>query len=254
MQKGLQRMIHDQRVLEINGGSVLEAPVTRLLLRAGLSRYADAQIDDYGQSRKFRNRPGTVLTLQARFSHPADRLQGTAGFGFWNAPFGDPSFRRLALPQAAWFFFASSPGDLPFAPESPGRGWFAGTVDAGNRRGIAMVPLAPAILLLNQFKPLRRLIWPPVQRRLGISFASLDIDLTAWHCYQLQWLTDACRFLVDDRPVLITGQSPRGPLGFVCWLDNQYLVLTSRGRIRSGTLVLPTAQWMEISNLQLRAY
>jgi hypothetical protein len=245
-------MIHHQRVLEINGGCVLEAPVTRFLLPAGLSRYADAQIDDYGQSRKFRNRPGTVLTIQARFSHPPDRLQGTAGFGFWNAPFGDPSIRRLALPQAAWFFFASSPGDLPFAPESPGRGWFAGTVVVGNRRGIAMVPLAPVVLLLNQFKSLRRLIWPAVQRQLGISFASLDFDITAWHNYQLQWLTDACRFLVDDKPVLTTCQSPRGPLGFVCWMDNQYLVLTPRGRIRSGILTLPDDQWMEMRDLNLR--
>ena len=94
--------------------------------------------------------PGTRLRLRARFSHPPDQLIGTAGFGFWNAPFGDPTVRRPALPQACWFFFASAPTDLPLAPAGPGRGWFAATMDATGGSALALIPLAPALLLLNQ--------------------------------------------------------------------------------------------------------
>ena len=82
--------------------------------------------------------------MRARFSHTAGELRGTAGFGFWNAPYGDPTQRRAALPAALWFFFASATNDLPFAPP-PGHGWFAATLDATTPRALALVPLAPAV-------------------------------------------------------------------------------------------------------------
>jgi hypothetical protein len=244
-------MIHQLRVLEVNGGQVLDGPVTRFLLPAGISGYADAQVDDYGQSANFRNRPGTILNIQARFSHPADSLLGTAGFGFWNAPYGDPSFKRLALPQAVWFFFASRPADLPFASGSPGRGWFAATIDASTSRALIAIASAPLMLVLNQITSLRRRLWPAFRHQLGIASVPLDLDLRSWHEYRLEWQKDHCRFEVDGQTVLLTEQSPRGPLGFVCWLDNQYLVLSPRGRFRAGTLALPEEQYMEVKELKL---
>ena len=52
--------------------------------------YSNAQIDDYqGLARRdFIWQPPLTLTVTARFSHGADALRGTAGFGFWNDPFG----------------------------------------------------------------------------------------------------------------------------------------------------------------------
>jgi ligand-binding SRPBCC domain-containing protein len=246
MKKGVQRMIHQHRLLEKNGGQVLEGPVTRFLLAAGITGYADAQIDDFGQSGKFHNRPGTTLNVQARFSHTADSLLGTAGFGFWNAPYGDPSFKRIALPQAVWFFFASRPADLPFAPGSPGRGWFAGTIAASTGRGLIAVASAPMMLVLNQFSVLRRRLWPAFRHQLGIASVPLYLDMRLWHEYRIDWQKDHCRFEVDGQTVLLAEQSPRGPLGFVCWLDNQYLVLSPQGRFRTGTLALPEEQFMEV--------
>ncbi len=243
----------ERRVLEVGGGRVAAGGRLRFTLPASVTGYADAQLDDYGGPRppgwpRFARRPGVALSLRARFSHPAGELRGTAGFGFWNAPYGDPTTRRLSLPAAAWFFFASPPNDLPFAPE-PGHGWFAATLDATAPRALGLIPLAPPVLLLNQFAPLRRRLWPAVGRRLGIAAAPLAVELRDWHHYRLEWRRDGCRFLVNGSPVLNTPTAPRGPLGFVCWLDNQYLVLTPRGRFRAGVLPLAQEQWLEVSGL-----
>ncbi len=243
------------RRLELNGGQVKETPHYCLTLPPTADGYADAQIDDYGLDgigrRQYPWLPGTRLELRARFSHPAGRLLGTAGFGFWNAPFADPNVRWPALPQAAWFFFASPPTDLPLAPAGPGRGWFAATIDATGRSALATIPFAPALLLINQFGCLRRSIWPKVRRRLKISYAPLEQTMTAWHRYTLSWMPDGCTFLIDGFPVLATPYSPVGPLGFVCWVDNQYLIVTKRGRIGWGIVPTTAVQTLEVDDLHI---
>jgi hypothetical protein len=243
----------EARIVAVGGGRVVGGDTFRFTLPPGGAAYANAQIDDYGGApasgaARFAHRPGVALSLRARFSHTAGELRGTAGFGFWNAPYGDPTTRRLSLPAAAWFFFASPANDLPFAPEQ-GHGWFAATIDATMPRALALLPLAPAVLLLNQFAPLHRRLWPAVRRRLGIHAAPLAADLRDWHEYRLEWRRDGGRFLVDGAPVLTTPTAPRGPLGFVCWLDNQYLVLTPRGRFRAGVLPVAREQWLEVADL-----
>lgn len=247
------------RRLEINGGRVhteKEISDWRLTLPPVRQGYANAQIDDYGQpgGPHFRWQPGTSLSLQARFSHSREALAGTAGFGFWNAPFGPGTGPWPRLPQAAWFFYAAEPGDLPLAPvDRPGRGWFAATIDAGSPRALAWAPLAPPVLLLNQFSALRRRLWPLVRRSLGISFAPVNADMTAWQQYELVWRKEACFFRVGGRPVLQIPFAPRGPLGFVCWIDNQYLVATIRGRLGWGTVHYDEEQWLRIRQLQVRS-
>lgn len=240
--------------LEINGGKVRHGMTTRLVLPAGVTGYADAQIDDYSLTKTYRHSPGKIMTLRARFSHPAEQLQGTAGFGFWNAPYGDPSSRRLSLPRAAWFFFASGPNDLPFAPGYPGRGWFAATINTGAATVLGLIPLAPFALVLNQFQTSRQRVWPAIKAGLGIHHAALPIDITAWHEYSLFWRREGCRFEVDGVGILDTSTCPRGPLGFVCWLDNQYLIASPRGRIRAGVLPIHEEQWLEVSDLRLAGH
>jgi hypothetical protein len=244
----------DLRILELNGGLVSNEETLRLSLPQITEGYADAQIDDYGPApdrAHYPWQPGVVLSLRARFSHDRDNLVGTAGFGFWNAPFGDPTVRFPALPQASWYFFASQPSDLPFAPDGPGRGWFAATIDAGSSGAMLTAPLAPAILLLNQFQGARRRIWPWVRRRLNISYAQLLQPMTDWHDYELLWNSDGCIFSVDGEIVIQSPYSPRGPLGFVCWIDNQYMVATARGRLRWGVLPTNKKQTLEIVDLTI---
>ena len=44
---------------------------------------------------------------------------------------------------------------------------------------------------------------------------------------------------------------PKGPLGFVLWLDNQYMVVTPWGKFGYGLLESPGQQWLEISELRI---
>ena len=253
---GLTLMDGHFRELEINGGEVKTGRPLRLRLVPVDSGYADAQIDDYGGRKRseYPWSPRTTMELRARFSHPIGKLVGTAGFGFWNAPFGDPTVPWPALPQATWFFYASESSDLPLSLDGPGHGWFVSTIDAKTVRATVMVPLAPAVVLLNNVSRLRSAIWPAVRRGLKISFQVLKHDMTDWHVYRLEWSDKGCLFWVDGLLEFETQFSPSGPLGFVCWLDNQYMVATPTGRIRWGTLPVVNEQWMELSDLRITRF
>ena len=245
------------RILQMNGGEVLgERPsppyAFKLHLPICQTGYTDAQIDDCtGRRKEYPWSPGSQFTVRARFSHEAAQLVGTAGFGFWNAPFGDPSIPWPTLPKATWFFFGAPPNDLPLAHNGPGQGWFAATLDATTWQAIGLAPLAPIVLLLNQFTRLRRKIWPWVQKQLQISFQPIRESMMAWHEYQLIWRESGCDFLVDGRLIHQTPFSPRGPLGFVCWIDNQYMVARENGRFRWDTIPVTTPQFLEVDNLQI---
>ena len=241
-------------------------------LRFGLSdatsaRYSNAQIDDYqGLPRSdFAWRPPLRLIVHARFSHlPATAegrplakgsLIGTAGFGFWNDPFLMTEPRAPALPRAAWFFYASPPSDIKLDLQVPGYGWKAATVDALRPAALWLGPLAlPAILLMN-LRPLFRAFWPPIQRRINVAEALLDADTRQWHTYELDWgLKRACfRVAAQGGPPqqVLAAPAPRGPLGFVMWMDNQYLVATPWGRLQWGLLDVPGQQWMEVDHLAI---
>ena len=242
----------DLRHLQINGGLVELGSSLRLFLPLVPEGYADAQIDDYGgrSRRHYLWQPGVSLSLRVRFSHGVHELVGTAGFGFWNAPFGDPTVPWPTLPKAVWFFYGSPPNDLPLAPQGTGQSWFAATLDATTARALMIAPLAPLVILLNRITAVRRQLWPYIQHRLGIDFAPINETMTDWHDYRLEWQPAYCAFYVDGRLVLHTKQSPRGPLGFVCWLDNQFMVVQANGRFRWGTLPVTRSQWLEIENLQ----
>jgi hypothetical protein len=255
-EEGLNVNRSTHRYLEINGGFVEKGPSLWLVLPPVAVGYADAQVDDYGlpsvrRRRDYPWRPGVTLRVKARFSHEAGGLQGTAGFGFWNAPFGDPTVRWPALPQAVWFFYASAPSDLPLALNGPGRGWFAATIDAGRPSALVLAPTAPLALLLHQLPPLRRRLWPFIRRCLGISFRPLPLAMTEWHGYELRWQKSGSTFLVDGQVVYQTPHAPRGPLGFVAWLDNQYMVVEINGRMRWGTLSTAETQWLELADLEI---
>lgn len=239
------------------GGGVVEAAngglrfVTRDA-RAG--RYADAQVDDYRDlpRRRFAWRPPLTMQVRARFSHGAGDLKGTAGFGFWNDPFAMTGARVPALPRALWFFYASPQSDMALAMGVPGRGWKAATIDATRLPALAMAPLAPLAVPLMNVKGVYRRFWPVAQNALAIAESSLaGVEMTAWHDYRLAWLPEGVRFEVDGEVVLETARAPRGPLGFVMWLDNQYAVVTPWGRFGWGTVDAPGEQWMAVEGFSI---
>lgn len=219
------------------------------------ARYGDAQLDDYASlpRRRYPHRPPLRLTLRARFSHDAASLKGTAGFGLWNNPFGAQS-RVPALPRALWFFFASPPSNMALAQDVPGLGWKAACIDAGRVSALAWAPLAPFVLMACRWPRLYRAIWPRVQRGLGISESPLPGRagaMTDWRAYELEWRRDGARWRVDGELALETDRSPRGPLGFVAWIDNQYAVVTPQGNFGFGLLDVPAEQWIEVADVRL---
>jgi len=238
------------------------------LREAASARYSNAQIDDYQglPRREFAWQPPLRMAVRARFSHlpapitgdaPQTRagLTGTAGFGFWNDPFLMTGLRVPALPRAAWFFYASPPSNIKLDLDMPGYGWKAATIDAQRPASLLLAPLAlPAVLLMN-LRPLYRALWPPIQRRLNVAEAPVQADTRQWQTYTLEWGTERARFSVtaggqQPRQVL-EAPAPHGPLGFVMWMDNQYLVATPWGKLRWGVLDVPGEQWLDVSHVAI---
>ena len=120
--------------------------------------YTNAQIDDYyGLPRhRFPWNPPLKLTVRARFSHTAEELRGTSGFGFWNDPLLMTQRRLPALPRAVWFFYASEPSDMKLDIKVPGCGWKAASIDAVRANALAWAPLAPVVIPLMNSPTLYR--------------------------------------------------------------------------------------------------
>jgi hypothetical protein len=243
------------------GGGSLEPHDSGLRLTlssASTEHYANAQIDDYQglPRRRFAWHPPLRLAVQARFSSSADQLRGTAGFGFWNDPFLMTGNRLPALPRAIWFFYASPPSNMKLDRATPGYGWKAAAVDAYRPAALGWAALSPLIIPLMNLRPIYRALWPSIQAALGVREASLMIDMTAWHTYVLEWGAAQAHFTITNSEGIPVSQgfdlpSPKGPLGFVAWMDNQYLVATPWGQLRWGLLDIPDRQWMEIAQLSI---
>jgi hypothetical protein len=243
-----QRYVKGQGTLEPTGETLRFVTTD-----ATAQDYTDAQIDDYQgrPRRRFPWRPQLQMTVRARFSHPAGELRGTAGFGFWNDPFLMTGTRLPALPRAIWYFYGSAPSNMKLDLETPGHGWKAATIDALRPIALPLAPAAPLAVLLMNVPALYRRLWPPIQRAINVCERGIDLDMTAWHTYTIDWGTEAARFNVDGEPILDQAPAPRGPLGFVAWLDNQYMVVTPWGRFSWGLLDVPGRQWMEIDQLTI---
>ncbi len=240
----------------LTGEAALEHTGSSLrLVTADTTRrsYTNAQLDDSHRlpRQRYAWSPPLRMTLRARFSHSADQLGGTAGFGFWNYPSFASGNSPFVPPRAIWFFFGSPPGDLKLDMHTSGYGWKAATIDTGRPAALALVPLAPLLVPLMNSAPLYRRIWPPVQRAVGVREAPIHADMTDWHIYTLDWGTRYAHFLVDGRPVLEYAPSPRGPLCFVAWLDNQYAVIKPWGRFGWGLLDIMGKQWLEVDWLAI---
>ncbi len=256
--------IHEDFSSELNlrwhryvvGNGALESTGTTLRFvntDTSSSHYTDAQIDDYQglPRRRFPWHPPLTLTVRARFSHPTGTLSGTAGFGFWNDPFMMTGFRWPALSRAIWFFYTSPPSDMKLDLHTPGHGWKATTIDAIRLPFFLLAPTTPLAIPLMNLRPLYRALWPVAQQAIGVSEGLVEADMTAWHTYVIEWGLERARFRVDGESVLDCDRPPRGALGFVMWLDNQYAIVTPWGRFGYGRIEAPGRQWMEVGALAI---
>ncbi|NDJ60376.1 MAG: hypothetical protein GYB67_04575 [Chloroflexi bacterium] len=218
--------------------------------------YSNAQITDYttagADAFRFGWRPPLRLTVTAYATHPAADLRGTAGFGFWNHPFS-PDVRRLPrLPQAIWFFFGAPPSNMALAQGVPGAGWKAATIDATQPRALALIPAAPFAVALMNLPALERRLWPPIQRALRINEHLIDGALLAErHTYTLDWRMDRAAFAIDGVPIFTPRSAPRGPCGFIAWLDTQFAIVTPRGRIGFGLVPVTHEQTLILERITI---
>jgi len=157
--------------------------------------------------------------------------------------------RMPALPRAIWFFYGSPPSNMKLDLHTPGYGWKAATIDALRTGALLLAPVAPLAVLLMNLRPLYRALWPPIQRALNVRETMVEVDMTGWHTYVIEWEAERAHFSVDGEMVLEDAPAPRGPLGCVVWLDNQYMVVTPWGRLGWGLLDAPGRQWMEVDQL-----
>jgi hypothetical protein len=243
------------RTLEAGGGRVEQrGAVTRFVIPpTNVHMYADAQWDDhYGLSRaKFPNRPPLRLALRARFSHEADGLGGTAGFGFWNNPFTLFGGGFLASPNCLWYFAASPPNDQYLCDGVPGRGWKAATLNTGKWPGWLVAPAAAPAVLLTRLPGLGRPIMKLARRMIKAHERLLEVNMTEWHEYELLWEETEAVFRVDGVEVHHSPAPPAPPLGFIMWIDNQYAVASESGDFRFGLVAHKDERWMEIDNFSL---
>ena len=246
--------VHQTRAAQVNA---LTEGAWSLEIPAGpAKRYRLAQVDDYHHQRRkdFCWQPPLRLSLRARVS--AGDLPGTWGFGLWNDPFslsmglGGAAQRLPALPNAAWFFYASPLNYLSFQDDLPAQGFLAATFQARSLP-TALLALAAPGLGLAAFPAGAQLVRRALRRMVKQSAALVPGEVTAWHSYILDWQPDGVNFALDGQIVHATEVAPSGPLGLVIWIDNQYAALPSRGRLRFGTLANPQPAWLEFEGLEI---
>jgi len=193
----------------------------RLEIPAGAERrYRLAQLDDYSSltRRSFPWAAPVNFELRARAS--AGMIPGTWGFGLWNDPFamgvltGVRGFRLPVLPNAAWFFFASTPNYLSLRDDLPAQGWLAATFCSPDRIYPLLALGAPAITLLI-FPQATRLLRRLANRIIKQDMVSLNVQPTDWHTYSIDWQYEGVSFRLDGEPVFQTSVVPQPPLGLV---------------------------------------
>jgi hypothetical protein len=220
----------------------------RLGIQKGDSlHYRDAQLDDYFRLPRHKF-PHHALTLSLRARASSSSIPGTWGFGLWNDPFGlslgfgGNPFRLPMLPNAVWFFSASSHNYLSFTNDKPAQGFLAQVFRAPKFHPL----LIPAGLSLPfSRKTTRNLLGKVIEE----DSKTLGVDVTQWHEYRFEWSPQRVLFYVDDVQVFESTMSPNPPLGLIIWIDNQYAAFTPEGTIGFGVLENTEPAWVEITDL-----
>ncbi|MFN8414082.1 MAG: hypothetical protein U0Z26_17010, partial [Anaerolineales bacterium] len=209
--------------------------------------YRDAQLDDYfGLSRRKFPHQSLTLNLQARAS--SSSIPGTWGFGLWNDPFGmslgfgGNPFRLPALPNAVWFFSASSQNYLSFTNDKPAQGFLAQSFHSPKFHPLLM---AAGLALPFSRKVTRNLLSKVIHE----DASALSVDVTQWHEYRFEWSQKRVLFYIDHALVFESPVSPNPPLGLIIWIDNQFAAFTPEGKIGFGVLENSEPAWIEIKEL-----
>jgi hypothetical protein len=240
------------KVTQVGQGSVVRRPgsVHFTLLPNDDSTYHNAQITDYTPDKKeFQFKPPLKMQIKAYSSLHPNNLVGTAGFGFWNHAL-EPGKFLSGRPQALWFFFGAPPHNIALAKDVPGDGWKAATIDTKRWQFAVLAPLAPLGMLMMRVKTLYNALWGIAQQSMAVTEAVLDKNLLNMeHVYTLEWRTDGATFKVNDKVVHETNTVPQNSLGFIAWMDNQYMIATPQGYFKSGLSAIKQPQALVLSEI-----
>jgi hypothetical protein len=110
--------------------------------------------------------------------------------------------------------------------------------------------LASPLLLIKPISKWLRANW--AAKLIREEAKRLEVDVAQWHTYRLRWGPQGVEFAVDGENILETEVSPKGPLGLVIWIDNQFMAWRPDGSLRMGTLANPETG-MEIRGLEVRS-
>jgi len=240
------RISNGALVFPTSNGFRLEIPASTQ------NKYRLAQADDYAQLPRHKLPAHPPLTFRLRARVSSESIPGTWGFGLWNNPFGlslgfgGNPFSFPALPNAIWFFHASSKNYLSFHSDRPAHGFLAQTFSSP-----PFHQSLPYISLTFPFskKRARQLL----SRIIDEDSAIVSVDATRWHDYRFEWNPNQSGFRVDDALLLETPVSPRPPLGLVIWIDNQYAAFPPNGDLKWGIESNPSGAWLEIENVEITA-
>ncbi len=226
-----------------------EPGIARLVVEGACAgELSDAEIDDHRTAPRWNLHwtPPLTLSVRARFSHPAGKLCGTAGFGFWNDPF-DWVGNVESPPNALWFFYASSHSDMAFVRGVTGSGWKAAFLNGGRVDRFTMA----AGNFLFRLPGMSKLVFAVAETRMGAAEQLLDLDMTAWHDYDIKWQPREAVFSVDGQDVFRAPNPPTVPLGFVAWVDNNATAMGPGKEFEFKRIEISHRQWMELAHVKI---
>ncbi len=237
----------------IGYSAIEQAPgIGRLVIdgaRAG--ELSDAEIDDHRTAPRWNLHwtPPLELVVRARFSHTAGQLFGTAGFGFWNDPF-DWIGNVESPPNALWFFYASPHSDMAFVRDLAGNGWKAAFLNGGRANRLVMA----VGNFLFRLPGMSKLVFAAAEKRIGAVEKLLDVDMTRWHDYRIEWQRERAIFSVDDQEVFRAENPPTVPLGFVAWVDNNATTMGPGKDFDFKRIDVSHRQWMELACVKITSF
>ncbi len=214
--------------------------------RAG--ELSDAEIDDHRTAPRWQLNwtPPLSLSVRARFSHTAGDLCGTAGFGFWNDPF-DWVGNVESPPNALWFFYASPHSDMGFVRGMSGSGWKAGFLNGGRANRLTMA----AGNFVFRLPGMSKLVFAAAETQMKAAERVIEVDMTQWHDYRVDWGRAEAVFSVDGVQVLRGANPPAVPLGFVAWVDNNATTMGPGKDFDFKRIEIPNRQWMELAGVRI---
>lgn len=240
------------RTIQKGEGQVFEEEYIALKLPKCESSngYSNAQIDDYPNLKRkdFVNEAPLKFKIKARLKCEGEP-KGTFGFGFWNDPFLMTEPRVPSLPKAIWFFGSSSESSMNLAVDIPGHGWKMGCIDAWSWKFLMLIPTVPLSIPLMWIPFFRRKLWPIAQKFMKCHEALVPVSIKDWHEYEIDWQTDLVTFYIDGSKRFET-PAPKGKLGLVIWIDNQYMKIDPRAKMKCGTIKIDEEQCLEIESFE----